>query len=197
MKDFEEIAKVQAQKQKQQTANSIKNIENLAVKTAQPKSAQKTPIYMTWWFWLLVILLASMILKPLFAPANDNEKPSATLSPAELEEKENSYVRTLAQESIKKILKTPKSAEFPIIDEWTFEVGDVSFYKIAHAYVDYENVFGTEVRSYFDVTVRITEEGYQAVRIVFDGETIYEDKITIASDLAYEGNYVQAEDSKD
>ena len=193
MKDFEQIAK----EQQVQAAKSIADINRAAPNTATNKSnaKEKTPVHMTWWFWLLMILLASMILKPLFAPERDEEKPTTTLSPTELEEKENSYVHTLAQESIKKILKTPKSAEFPIIDEWTFEVGDVSFYKIAHAYVDYENVYGTEVRSYFDVTVKITDEGYQAVRIVFDGETIYEDKITIACDIAEESYEETEEDA--
>lgn len=175
MKDIEEFAREEAQSN---NANAV-----------QPKPDKHKPVK-TWWAWVLaaIIVLVSM---PFIFDGNgstsaDNKKPIETLSPAKLEEKQNSYVRTVAQEVIKNALKTPKSADFPYIDEWEFETGDVSFYKTAHSYVDYQNVFGTEVRSYFDITVRITDEGYQAVRIVFDGEMIYEDKITIASDIANE-----------
>ena len=180
MKDFEEIAKEQAQKQGTQNAAPV----NAAVK-------QKSPLkksFNNWWIWLLAIAVFSVFFVFVIIPSalNDNSDADHTPSPEELEITENSYVRTISEEVIKKILKTPKSAEFPIIDEWEFERGDVSYYKIAHSYVDYDNVFGTEVRSYFYVTVKITEEGYQAVRIVFDGETVCEDVFTIAADVAAE-----------
>lgn len=163
-------------------------------KTQQTPAKKKEP-FANWWIWLIIVTVFLIGLRISSSDSRaEKETNSGVVTAEEAEHKANSLVRTYAQEIIKKMLKTPKSAEFPILDEWTFEDGEVSFYKIAHAYVDYENTFGTEVRSYFDMTVRITDEGYQAVRIVFDGEMVYEDKITIACDITDEQGYEETEE---
>ena len=72
------------------------------------------------------------------------------------------------QNNVKSILKSPKSADFPNINNWSF--GKNNFYVVAQAYVDAQNSFGATIRSEFTFIYSVNSS--TVLYAIFDGEII-------------------------
>lgn len=83
---------------------------------------------------------------------------------------ERSHYQVLTQETVKSLLKSPKSADFPNINDWN--IAKNNFYVAAQSYVDAENSFGAEIRS--DFTFIYYAGTDSIVYAVFDGEVIHD-----------------------
>jgi hypothetical protein len=81
---------------------------------------------------------------------------------------EETNYQVWTQNSVKSLLKAPKTAEFPGILDWS--IFKNKFYVIAQSYVDAQNSFGATVRSEF--TFVYTVDTSSIVYAVFDGEVI-------------------------
>ncbi len=77
--------------------------------------------------------------------------------------------QVVAERAIKGILKSPKSADFPSLNEWRF--GANRFYAFASSYVDARNAFNAEIRSSF--TVILFSNSKIPVYIEFDGKEVF------------------------
>ena len=97
--------------------------------------------------------------------------------PMDISEKSNYQYWT--QETVKSLLKAPKSADFPNITEWAIVANP--FYVAAQSYVDAQNSFGAEVRSEFTF-IYITGTS-EIVYAVFDGEVIANNGYVSTADL--------------
>lgn len=86
--------------------------------------------------------------------------------PTSLEERSN-YMY-LTEETVKQLLKAPKTADFASINSWNFVKN--KFYIGVGSYVDAQNSFGANIRSEFTF---IYEINGGLVYAVFDGEVIW------------------------
>ena len=83
-------------------------------------------------------------------------------------------------ETVKQLLKSPKSADFPnITDGWSF--GKNQHYVAVQSYVDAQNSFGAEVRSEF--TFIYFADTNTIAYAVFDGEVIANNGYTATADI--------------
>ena len=71
------------------------------------------------------------------------------------------------QETVKKLLKSPKSADFPSIDKWNIVKN--KYYIGVQSYVDAQNSFGADIRNDFTF---IYDTNNKVVYAIFDGEVI-------------------------
>ena len=85
----------------------------------------------------------------------------------------------MTQETVKSLLKAPKSADFPNITEWAIVANP--FYVAAQSYVDAQNSFGAEVRS--DFTFIYIKDTSEIIYAVFDGEVIADNGYVSTADL--------------
>lgn len=81
---------------------------------------------------------------------------------------EASKYQLLCQEKVKEILKSPKSAKFPLITEWGM-AKEKNIIKI-QSYVDSQNSFGAELRSNFQLTVDTDDNTIKS--FIFDGKEL-------------------------
>lgn len=84
------------------------------------------------------------------------------------------------QETVKQLLKAPKSADFPsITNGWSF--GRNQHYVAVQSYVDAQNSFGAEIRSEF--TFIYFADTSTIAYAVFDGEVIADNGYTKTADI--------------
>ncbi len=79
---------------------------------------------------------------------------------------EQSKLQSTCKESIKKLLRAPKSADFPNITEWRFSKDKEKI--IVQSYVDAQNSFGANIRSQFQFT--FTPDGQTVKSLIFEGK---------------------------
>lgn len=96
---------------------------------------------------------------------------------------ERSDYQYQTEETVKQLLKSPKSADFPsITDGWNF--GCNQYYVAVQSYVDAQNSFGAELRSEFTF---IYFAGTSTIAYaVFDGEVIADNNYVKTADLINE-----------
>ena len=82
------------------------------------------------------------------------------------------------QETVKKLLKSPKSADFPSIDKWNIVKN--KYYIGVQSYVDAQNSFGANIRNEFTF---IYDMNNKVVYAVFDGEVILNERYTKTEEL--------------
>lgn len=70
------------------------------------------------------------------------------------------------QRGVTSMLKSPKTAEFPNIDEWAFSKNKERI--IVQSYVDSQNGFGALLRTKFQVT--FSPDGKNVTSLIFDGK---------------------------
>ena len=88
---------------------------------------------------------------------------------------EKTQLQLWAKEHIKKILKSPSSAEFPggflsPFEDWSFSKNGTSY--TVSSYVDSQNSFGAMIRSQFTITYEWKDETGRITTLIFDGEKI-------------------------
>ena len=83
------------------------------------------------------------------------------------------------QNNVKSILKSPKSADFPNINNWEF--GKNNFYVVAQSYVDAQNSFGATIRSEF--TFIYSVDSSTVLYAIFDGEVVVNNGYIQTEDL--------------
>ena len=108
---------------------------------------------------LLVITIISIIV--VLALWIWNNLSSSSDSSSDSKEDKDITIWTCAQNVVKNHLKAPSTAKFP----WSLD--EVSIIDLGNdqynvsSYVDSQNGFGATVRSYFTVTLTLTEHGYK------------------------------------
>ena len=84
------------------------------------------------------------------------------------------------QNGVKSILKSPSSAEFPLIAKWNFHRDALTNIVTIRSYVDSQNSFGATIRSEFVVLYKITgdiEQGeYTLLYFEFDNQIIADNR---------------------
>ena len=88
---------------------------------------------------------------------------------------EKTQLKTWAEENIKKILKSPSSAEFPggffsPFEDWSFSKNG-TIYTVS-SYVDAQNSFGAMIRSQFTITYEWKDGTGKVISLIFDGEKV-------------------------
>ena len=87
---------------------------------------------------------------------------------------------TRTEETVKQLLKAPKSADFPsITNGWSF--GRNQYYVAVQSYVDAQNSFGAQIRSEF--TLIYFADTSTVAYAVFDGEVIADNGYTKTADI--------------
>lgn len=76
--------------------------------------------------------------------------------------------RFFCEELIKTVLKSPSTAKFPKTTEWSFNKNGNSI--TVEGYVDSQNSFGAEIRSYFQFVIDSESKSVQS--FIFDGEKL-------------------------
>ena len=61
-------------------------------------------------------------------------------------------IKMYAEDIIKEKLKSPSTAKFPSLSNWSIYESSYNTYSVS-SYVDAENGFGAEIRTYFSLTV--------------------------------------------
>ena len=92
----------------------------------------------------------------------------ATLQDYTFTTKELTNIQLQCEEKVKGILKSPSTAKFPSILEWGFSK-EKNIIKV-QSYVDSQNSFGAEIRSYFSFTLDTDANAFQS--FVFDGQEL-------------------------
>lgn len=93
---------------------------------------------------------------------------------------DKSNYQYLTQETVKQLLKAPKSANFPsTTNGWSF--GRNQYYVAVQSYVDAQNSFGAETRSKF--TFIYFADTLTVAYAVFDGEVIADNGYTKTADI--------------
>lgn len=100
--------------------------------------------------------------------------------PMSISEKTDYQIYT--QNNVKSILKSPKSADFPNIKNWSF--GKNNFYFVAQSYVDAQNSFGAIIRSEFTFIYSVNSS--RVLYAIFDGEVIVNNGYIKTEDLIKE-----------
>ncbi len=88
---------------------------------------------------------------------------------------EQSQLKTWAEDHIKKILKSPSSAEFPgsfftPFEDWSFSKNGSNY--TVSSYVDSQNGFGAMIRSQFTIVYEWKDGTGKVTSLIFDGEKI-------------------------
>ena len=63
-------------------------------------------------------------------------------------------IKMYVEDIIKEKLKSPSTANFPYLSDWSIYEKSYNTYSVS-SYVDAENGFGSEIRTYFSLTVTI------------------------------------------
>ena len=79
---------------------------------------------------------------------------------------------------VKQSLKSPATADFPLLDSQTRHLGEGRY--AASSYVDAQNSFGAKLRTYWSTELRYKGAGlpadpasWELISLVIDGQTIY------------------------
>lgn len=88
---------------------------------------------------------------------------------------EKDQIKTLAEETVKKILKAPSTAKFPgsfisPFEDWNISKNGNKF--TVSSYVDSQNGFGAMIRSEFTITYEWKDGTVKVVSMIFDGEKV-------------------------
>ncbi len=102
---------------------------------------------------------------------------------------EKSNYQYWTQEAVKSLLKAPKSADFPKINNWAIVANP--FYVAVQSYVDAQNSFGAEIRNEFTfIYVAGTNE---LIYAIFDGKVIVDNGYIETADMV---SQIVAENAK-
>ncbi len=102
---------------------------------------------------------------------------------------EKSNYQYWTQETVKSLLKAPKSADFPKINNWAIVANP--FYVAVQSYVDAQNSFGAEIRNEFTfIYVTGTKE---IIYAIFDGKVIVDNGYVTTADVV---SQIVAENAK-
>lgn len=88
---------------------------------------------------------------------------------------EKTQLKLWAEDNIKKILKSPSTADFPggflsPFEDWSFSKNGTSY--TVSSYVDSQNGFGAMIRSQFTITYEWEDETGKVTSLIFDGEKV-------------------------
>ena len=88
---------------------------------------------------------------------------------------EATQLQSLSEDIIKKILKSPSTAEFPggiltPFEDWSFSKNGTTY--TVSSYVDSQNGFGAMIRSQFTITYEWKDETATVTSLIFDGEKV-------------------------
>ena len=88
---------------------------------------------------------------------------------------EATQLQSLSEDIIKKILKSPSTAEFPggfltPFEDWSFSKNGTTY--TVSSYVDSQNGFGAMIRSQFTITYEWQDETATVTSLIFDGEKV-------------------------
>lgn len=73
------------------------------------------------------------------------------------EDKTKLIIKMYVEDIIKEKLKSPSTAKFPSLSDWSICEKSYNTYSVS-SYVDAENGFGAEIRTYFSLTVTTDNE---------------------------------------
>lgn len=73
------------------------------------------------------------------------------------EDKTKLIIKMYVEDIIKEKLKSPSTAKFPSLSDWSIYEKSYNTYSVS-SYVDAENGFGAEIRTYFSLTVTTDNE---------------------------------------
>ncbi|MCK5026785.1 MAG: hypothetical protein KAS07_00035 [Candidatus Pacebacteria bacterium] len=116
----------------------------------------------------IVIFLIVMAIIIFWGSAGEPKQPRVV---------DSSDAVAVAVQHVKAVLSSPHSADFPILDYVTEDLGD-STWEVT-SYVDAQNAFGAEVRSWWTITVHHNggdyryPENWTPESLFFAGEKIY------------------------
>lgn len=91
---------------------------------------------------------------------------------------EQASYQSITEEAVKKILKSPKSADFAGVNDW--KIVKNKYYIGVQSYVDAQNSFGADIRSEFTF---IYNHNKQLVYAIFDGKEIVNEGYTKTEEL--------------
>ena len=88
---------------------------------------------------------------------------------------EKTQLKLWAEDNIKKILKSPSTAEFPggfltPFEDWSFSKNGTTY--TVSSYVDSQNGFGAMIRSQFTITYEWKDGTGKVTSLIFDGEKV-------------------------
>lgn len=108
---------------------------------------------------------------------HDSGTPSTESAKTDRDLSTEAYV--ISQGYVKRILKAPATADFPLLDYTAKKTDGAQIYTV-HGYVDADNSFGAKIRSYWD-TLLMYKGGDPADSaswvldtLVFDNKVVYE-----------------------
>lgn len=84
-------------------------------------------------------------------------------------------LKTITQEYVKTILRSPSTADFPWFD-WEISKNYFENTATVSSYVDAQNAFGAEVRSYFTLIYKLSGNTYSLIYFVFDNEVLVDNR---------------------
>ena len=84
---------------------------------------------------------------------SDNSNSNSKYS----EDKTKLIIKMYVEDIIKEKLKSPSTAKFPSLNDWSIYEKSYNTYSVS-SYVDAENGFGAEIRTYFSLTVTTDNE---------------------------------------
>lgn len=84
-------------------------------------------------------------------------------------------LKTSSQNYVKAILMSPTSADFPWFD-WNISLNALSQIATVSSYVDADNAFGTEVRTYFTLMYKINGNNYSLIYFKFGSDIILDNR---------------------
>ena len=84
-------------------------------------------------------------------------------------------LKTITQEYVKTILRSPSTADFPWFD-WQISKSYFDGTATVSSYVDAKNAFGAEVRSYFTLIYKLNGNTYSLLYFVFDNEVLVDNR---------------------
>ena len=88
---------------------------------------------------------------------------------------EKTQLKLWAEDNIKKILKSPSTAEFPggflsPFEDWNFSKNGTNY--TVSSYVDSQNGFGAMIRSQFTIVYEWKDSTGKVTSLIFDGEKV-------------------------
>lgn len=129
---------------------------------------------------MLVVIVALLFLIGIFnmnsvtpssTSTSSTPEPVSTPSPEQARKDREIMSLVFAKETIKKVLKSPSTAEF--VDVKAYELSNLKDVWAVNGYVDSQNSFGAMIRSQWEVQLDYREgKGGTVKSVLFDGEKI-------------------------
>ncbi len=120
--------------------------------------------------WFIFICIAGIITSSVISSTSQMSSQSSAPDHCSM-----AYVKS--QNYVEDVLKSPKSADFPMYEYTATDIGDGGCE--VSGYVDAENSFGANIRSYWTTTVRFSggstgdSLNWTLEKMVVDGEVVY------------------------